>query len=231
MRGKDFNAGLRGVLFEAKHHARMGAAIWLYGWLVLRETRQVGATGLVLGGRPVSYREIEEETGFGRKTLERWMRVLRRQGYIETRVVQSGIVVRITKAKKFAPASRFPQFPQGGHAASRTPLPGLAGGPPQGCGDNTRHAFEGREVPVRIGTTEIDKHNTRPALPLLKYTRNGTAQANVRGNNGAVAAAGASHERRRRFAARAASRESALRQELTLGAGPQLKSANGDEGD
>lgn len=230
MRGKDFNAGLRGVLFEAKHHARMGAAVWLYGWLVLRETRQVGAVGLVLGGRPVSYREIEEETGFGRKTLERWMRVLRRQGYIETRAVQSGIVVRITKAKKFPPSPQFPQFPQAGHAPSRTTLPGVEGGPPQGCGGNTRHAFEGREVPVRIDTREIDKHNTKPSSPLLQYVRNGTSQAHGGAGRGPLAAAAPGHGTERRLATRAASRENALRHELAVGAGPALKCANGDEG-
>jgi len=105
MRGKDFNAGLRGALFEAKHYERMGAAIWLYGWLILRQTRQEGATGWVLGGKPIAYREINEETGFEPRTLERWMRVLRRGGYIETTTAPTGVVVRITKAKKFGPAA------------------------------------------------------------------------------------------------------------------------------
>jgi hypothetical protein len=102
MRGMDYNAGLRGVLFEAKHYARMGPAVWLYGWLVLRETRESGGLGYVLGGKPVSYREIEEETGFSRRTLEGWMRILRRGGYVETSPAPSGVSVRITKAKKFA---------------------------------------------------------------------------------------------------------------------------------
>jgi hypothetical protein len=230
MRGKDFNAGLRGALFEAKHHARMGAAIWLYGWLVLRETRQVGATGLVLGGRPVSYREIGEETGFGRKTLERWMRVLRRQGYIETRAVPSGIVVRITKAKKFAPSAQFPQLPQAGSATSRAPLRGGEGSPPQGCGGNMRHALGGREVPVRMGSNNPYKHNIRPSFPLLKYVKNGISQANSGTENASLDSSGASHGAGKRLTARASSRENALRLELTLGAGPQLKCANGDEG-
>jgi hypothetical protein len=106
MRGKDFNTGLRGVLFEARHYERMGAAVWLYGWLVLRQTHQHGEMGCVLGGSPVSYREIEEETGFKRRTLECWMRVLRRQGYIETSTAPGGVIVRITKAKKFAQGLR-----------------------------------------------------------------------------------------------------------------------------
>ena len=101
MRSKNFNAGLRGVLFEAKHYQQMGQAVWLYGWLVLRQTRQEDTLGLVLGGSPVSYREIEEETGFARKTLERWMSVLRREGYVLTKSTPAGVIVRITKAKKW----------------------------------------------------------------------------------------------------------------------------------
>jgi hypothetical protein len=100
MREKDFNTGLRGVLFEAGHYARMGSAVWLYGWLVLRQTHQSGGIGYVLGGSPFTYREIEEETGFNRRTLEAWMRTLRREGYIETRLDRGGIVVLILKAKK-----------------------------------------------------------------------------------------------------------------------------------
>ena len=100
-RGKDFNVGLKGGLFDAQHYERMGPALWLYGWLVLRQTRQEGTFGYVLGGKPITYSEIEDETGFVRKTLERWMRVLRIAGYIETKTASTGIIVTITKAKKF----------------------------------------------------------------------------------------------------------------------------------
>ncbi len=107
MRGKDFNTGLRGVLFEARHYERMGSAVWLYGWLVLRQTHQTGSTGWVLGGAPISYKEIEEETGFNARTLERWMQTLRRHEYVETAPAQmGGLIVRITKAKKHAQAPR-----------------------------------------------------------------------------------------------------------------------------
>ncbi|HEY0704431.1 MAG TPA: hypothetical protein VGD60_16785 [Candidatus Acidoferrales bacterium] len=100
MREKNYNTGLRGVLFEARHYARMGSAIWLYGWLILRQTHQTGSVGWVLGGAPIHYREIEEETGFNPRTLERWMKSLREQKYIETAVVDGGITVKILKAKK-----------------------------------------------------------------------------------------------------------------------------------
>jgi len=112
MRGKDFNTGLRGVLFESHHYERMGAAIWLYGWLVLRQTHQHGSVGWVLGGSPLSYREIEEETGFNCRTLERWMQILRREQYIETETAPGGLIIRITKAKKFPQGAR--RFAEGG---------------------------------------------------------------------------------------------------------------------
>ncbi|HXZ11338.1 MAG TPA: hypothetical protein VEG64_03010 [Candidatus Sulfotelmatobacter sp.] len=101
MREKNYNTGLRGVLFERKHFEQMGSAIWLYGWLVLRQTHQSGDVGWVLGGSPISYREIEQETGFNRRTLERWMQILRLHGYVKTVAAPGGIVMRITKAKKF----------------------------------------------------------------------------------------------------------------------------------
>jgi hypothetical protein len=100
LRENNYNTGLRGVLFDAEHYARMGPAVWLYGWLILRQTHQTGTIGWVLGGAPIHYREIEGETGFNRRTLERWMQMLRRQKYIETEVVESGIRIRILKAKK-----------------------------------------------------------------------------------------------------------------------------------
>src|SRR6202046_761711 len=106
MREKNFSTGLRGVLFEARHYARMGSALWLYGWLVLRQTHQSGSIGWVLGGAPVRYREIEEETGFNRRTLERWLSTLRREGYIETTAAQEGVRIRIPQAKKFPQAGR-----------------------------------------------------------------------------------------------------------------------------
>jgi hypothetical protein len=107
MREKNYNTGLRGVLFEAGHYARMGSAIWLYGWLVLRQTHQTGAIGWVLGGAPVTYREIEAETGFNPRTLERWMSLLRRNAYIATEVAPGGVIVRILKAKKHLQGPRL----------------------------------------------------------------------------------------------------------------------------
>lgn len=145
MRGKDFNAGLRGVLFEAQHYERMGAAVWLYGWLVLRQTHQSGSVGWVLGGAPISYREIEEETGFNRRTLERWMTTLRRHGYIETEAAPAGVVVRITKAKK---------FPQGGRNFAEG-VRKVAEGSPQNLHKGTSKCESNQNTTDGIGSSSI----------------------------------------------------------------------------
>jgi hypothetical protein len=166
MRGKDFNTGLRGVLFEAGHYERMGSALWLYGWLVLRQTHQTGSTGWVLGGAPVSYKEIEKETGFNARTLERWMSTLRRQGYIETEPALGGLIVRITKAKKhahaarnFAGAARTETLRRAAEGIRR-----LAGGPrnsaegyTQDCGAEHHHFSENTQLPAPISSSSVEE--------------------------------------------------------------------------
>jgi hypothetical protein len=153
MRGKDFNTGLRGVLFEARHYERMGAAVWLYGWLVLRQTHQHGDLGCVLGGSPVSYREIEEETGFKRRTLETWMRVLRRQGYVETTAAPGGVIVRITKAKKFAQGMRnSAEALRDSAGAVRKDAVGFT---QSRVANHTEH-FANQQVADRIGSSSVE---------------------------------------------------------------------------
>jgi hypothetical protein len=166
MRGKDFNTGLRGVLFEAKHYERMGSALWLYGWLVLRQTHQTGSTGWVLGGAPISYKEIEEETGFNARTLERWMSTLRREGYVETESAMGGLIVRITKAKKhvraarnFAPAAATETLRRTAEGIRR-----LAGDPrnsaegyTQNCGAKCTHFSENAQVSAPICSSVLEE--------------------------------------------------------------------------
>lgn len=143
------------MLFEARHYQRMGSAIWLYGWLVLRQTHQSGGLGWVLGGAPVSYREIEEETGFNRRTLESWMHTLRAQGYIHTEAAPDGVIIRITKAKK---------FPHPGRKLTGGVRRSAEGCTQSGVGSGT-HAFSNQEVTRGIGSTSIarlkqDQHST-----------------------------------------------------------------------
>ena len=157
MREKNFNTGLRGVLFEARHYERMGAALWLYGWLVLRQTHQSGSDGWVLGGAPFNYREIEEETGFPRKSIERWMRTLRRAGYIETQATQRGVIVCIKKAKKFAQA---PLKNAGGARRS-------AGRPPRFLGRTVAKSPANEPTAIRIGSSSVGRLNDKELLAAI----------------------------------------------------------------
>jgi hypothetical protein len=151
LRENNYNTGLRGVLFDAGHYARMGAAVWLYGWLVLRQTHQTGTIGWVLGGAPIHYREIEEETGFNRRTLERWMKNLRRQKYIETTVVDSGITIRILKAKKHLQPRTNSQGVREGAGGVRK----SAVGSPQKCVGIVSETHSGQRVTSRIGSSSV----------------------------------------------------------------------------
>jgi hypothetical protein len=145
MRCKDCNTGLRGVLFEARHYERMGTAIWLYGWLVLRQTHEHGGVGCVLRGAPISYREIEGETGFNSRTLERWTHTLRRHGYVETEAAPAGIIVRITRAKRFSQAGR--------NLADRLPKVARAG--PRNSGVSECNPSSNQQVANQIGCSFV----------------------------------------------------------------------------
>jgi DNA-binding transcriptional regulator YhcF (GntR family) len=111
----------------------------------LRQTHQSDSIGWVLGGAPVSYREIEEETGFNRRTLEGWFRKLRRGGYIETSAAPSGVVVRITKAKKFAQTPH--KFAEG--------VRGPAGSATRDCVAIGAKSSEIQQVPGGIGSSSV----------------------------------------------------------------------------
>ncbi len=240
MRGKDYNAGLRGVLFEARHHLRMGAAVWLYGWLVLRQTHQQGDVGWVLGGAPISYREIEEETGFNCRTLERWMHTLRRQNYIQTEAAPAGVIVRITKAKK---------FPQGGRNSAYG-VRKVAGGVTQSCVANGRNPAWNQQTASRICSSSVagsqertntadlhsdfhtekqneESHNQNPDTnpSALGQKRNQSRDGNP------DFTAGPHLQQQNKFFLEArlrqqlirAEREEAVRRELAVGTGPEVR--------
>lgn len=236
MRGKDFNTGLRGVLFESRHYERMGQAVWLYGWLVLRQTRQVGTKGLVLGGRPVSYHEIAEETGFQPRTLESWMRRLRREGYIETRATTAGVVVQITKAKKFVlppddaragarrsagtartSAETLPLF-GGGASAERQESSPVASGISSGYVDERE-----RPAPPYLSKQnsagEEERHELRTVQPIVVPRVPSDEERDTR-----IAFAG--QQARQTRLLRAEAREELVRRELQVGAGPEIRRPN-----
>lgn len=113
MRGKHLNSGIRGGLWEEQHFQGMGPAVWLFGWLIHRQTRERDGVGLVLAGSPLTYRIISQDTGIAERTLKRWMARLARAGYVQvTHAAHKRMIIRIAKAKKFGPQQfGFPQAP------------------------------------------------------------------------------------------------------------------------
>jgi hypothetical protein len=253
VRGKDYNTGLRGVLFEARHFERMGSAVWLYGWLVLRQTHQSGGLGWVLGGASVCYREIEEETGFNRRTLERWMHTLRRSGYIQTEAAPGGVIIRITKAKKFAHPPR--EVAEG--------VRRLAGEGTRDGVANYAEAIASHKVTDGIGSSSIERLRERTEAgdfhsnfhrsdqkQIYSNSQNGiqnqTATANpfclekkenrkrkpeIRNQRQPASEPNTAIQQRNNFSQESrlhlqllrAEREEAVRRELNVGAGPELR--------
>lgn len=115
MKGKHLNSGIRGGLWDRKHELEMGRALWLFGWLVHRQTTQKLDRGLVLRGKPLTYALIAEDTGWKRRTIQRWMAHLAAKNYIEVKhTTYKRLIVSILKAKKFQSKQMplFTEFPQ-----------------------------------------------------------------------------------------------------------------------
>ena len=133
-----YYSGLRNGLWDWKHIRRMGSALGLFGWLVSRQTRQNGNAGLVLGGKPLRLEEIcKDLNGATRRSVQRWLQVLRRGGYIETEARLRGVVITILNAKKekWSQKSLFPPAPDVAHQAAtrcaRSGAPGVRCGAPR----------------------------------------------------------------------------------------------------
>ncbi len=77
---------------SGKHHLAMRQAIWLYLYLLLAANRR---NGMLF--RKIS--TIEKGTGFNRRNIGRWMKILRDQGYIETHSTGRFLQIVIKKWK------------------------------------------------------------------------------------------------------------------------------------
>ena len=191
--------------------------------------------GFVLGGAPVRYGEIEEETGFNIRTLERWMAVLRRYGYIETETAPGGVVIRITKAKK------FPQGVRKNAESVRT----FAYGTPQKCVRTlSQDVLPVRDAPP-MGSSSVERFPDEPAQAAAEhFTRhehgcakqakipsweeeNRGAGESASGLRARMAAANAGHNAfadwRREKELRRAACDDAVRRELDVGSGPEVR--------
>lgn len=82
----------RGLFVDksAKHHDQMGSAIWLYGYLHMAADWRTGK--LVR-----KYETISNDTGYKKRTLERWMATLIKFDYIKVIQLSKSLSIEITK--------------------------------------------------------------------------------------------------------------------------------------
>src|SRR5450432_3813380 len=93
----------------ARHHRHnIGAAIWLFLWMIDKSTKERpaqdgdGLEGLVLGGKPIAVSYIAEQTGESQRSVHFHLACLKDHGYIVSiphRGTASGYAIR--KSKKF----------------------------------------------------------------------------------------------------------------------------------
>ena len=63
---------------EGKHHRRIKNAVWLFLYLILHADRRTGKLKRKL-------KTTASEMGIPQKTIQRWLKTLKDQGYIETK--------------------------------------------------------------------------------------------------------------------------------------------------
>ena len=108
---------------EAKHYRTMKNALWLYLYLLLTANRKTG----------ILMRKIEtasNDMGVSRDTVLRWLKVLRKGGYVETVNTGRSLTIQLTRWKALAGAgkiqlqkSEISNFRYGNHpTAPQSPL-------------------------------------------------------------------------------------------------------------
>lgn len=99
---KGFYISVHNELLEKKHFKAMREAVWLYMWLLDKMTSITEeGVGIVLGGKPVTFEDVESHFGFTRRTYVDWVERLRVGGYISTERHVNGLSFTLFKAKKY----------------------------------------------------------------------------------------------------------------------------------
>lgn len=96
-----FWIGAKGGICEEKHYRCMRDSVWLFLWLLLRQTgvNEIGE-GIVNYGHPITRMEIQEDTGYHERRVENWIDLLRRTGYVRTESRgKSGLIFWVQNAK------------------------------------------------------------------------------------------------------------------------------------
>lgn len=146
----------------------MGSAVWLFMWVLDRMTSvNESGVGKVLGGKPITYEEVEASLGMSRRTFSRWLDVLRESGYIETTRTPAGNSIKVNKAKK-----SFGGYAKNGTSVPKSDMPKMSSDVPR---SQYRYA--------KNGTSNIRqyKDNTKTIGELIeKRASRATAEATRR---------------------------------------------------
>lgn len=88
---------------EGKHYQKMRSALWLFLYLLLNANRKSGLLYKKI-------KTISSDTGWNRSMILRWLKILRRSGYIDTRNTGRCLLIQIRKWKGLSGATnRAPQ--------------------------------------------------------------------------------------------------------------------------
>lgn len=99
-KNKNWWAPLRvGLFTDPKHREKMGQAVWLYCYLHAYADRE--------NGRLIrNYSQIADEVKTTPKTVQRWMKILEENGYIQLRRLQYGFSIQIEKYRPISTKNR-----------------------------------------------------------------------------------------------------------------------------
>lgn len=92
----------RGLFVDptGKHYHAMGRALWLYGYLIVHANRQTG----VLYRRVVT---IAQDMQVSERTIQAWLALLRRHGYIKTKTTGRALTIKIERWRPIMKAARL----------------------------------------------------------------------------------------------------------------------------
>lgn len=98
---KGFGIEIKNDLLDPKHIDAMGPSVWLYMWLLDKITSITEAgEGIILGGRPIVFDEVQRELGISPDTYTRWIDRLQKYPYISADRKTYGISFKVLKSYK-----------------------------------------------------------------------------------------------------------------------------------
>jgi hypothetical protein len=107
---ENFWVGAKGGLIEEKHYLCMRESVWLFLFLLLKQTGvSENGEGIVDFGHSMTREEISKATGFLESRIKRWIDRLRRTGYVRTEAdAKGGLVFFVLAAKNKHKSTRRP---------------------------------------------------------------------------------------------------------------------------